>query len=72
MNYLKRQWQGSGAAGPAHWKKWVAALGRCRKERRKIKYRLTIRNLTKRAKGIHKKVSNVQNLIFEQNLIEFK
>jgi hypothetical protein len=29
MNYLKRQGQGSGATGPVHWEKWVAALGRC-------------------------------------------
>jgi hypothetical protein len=36
------------------------------------KYRLTVGNLTKIAKGIYKKVSNVQNLIFKQNLIEFK
>jgi hypothetical protein len=28
-------------------------------------YRLTTGNLTKRAKGIYKKVSNVQNLIFK-------
>jgi hypothetical protein len=31
----------------------------------KKKYRLTVGNLTKRAKGIYKKVSNVQNLIFK-------
>jgi hypothetical protein len=35
-------------------------------------YRLSAENLTKRANGIYKKVSNVQNLIFKQNLIEFK
>jgi hypothetical protein len=29
MNYLKRQGQGSGATGPAHWEKWVVTLGRC-------------------------------------------
>jgi hypothetical protein len=29
-------------------------------------------NLTKRAKGVYKNVSNVQNLIFKQNLFEFK
>jgi hypothetical protein len=34
MNYLKRHGQSSGATGPAHWKKWVAALGRCGMERR--------------------------------------
>jgi hypothetical protein len=36
------------------------------------KFRLAVGNLTKRAKGIYKKVSNVQNLIFKQNFIEFK
>jgi hypothetical protein len=35
-------------------------------------YRLTAGNLTKRAKGIYKKVSKIQNLIFKQNLFEFK
>jgi hypothetical protein len=35
-------------------------------------YTLTVGNLTKRAKGIYKNVSNVLNLIFKQNLIEFK
>jgi hypothetical protein len=35
-------------------------------------YRLTAGNLTKRAKGIYKKVSNVHNLIFKRNLFEFK
>jgi hypothetical protein len=35
------------------------------------KYRLNVGNLTKRAKGIYKRGSNVQNLIFKQNLIEF-
>jgi hypothetical protein len=34
MNYLKRQGQGSGATGSAHWEKWVATLGRCGKRRR--------------------------------------
>jgi hypothetical protein len=34
MNCLKKQGQGSGATGPAHWEKWVAALGRCGKRRR--------------------------------------
>jgi hypothetical protein len=29
------------------------------------KYRLIVENLTKRAKGIYKKVSNVQNLLFK-------
>jgi hypothetical protein len=74
MNYLKRQGQGSGPTGPAHWEKWVETLGRCGNERRdKIIiiiiniyiYRLTAGNLTKRAKRIYKKVSNVQNLIFK-------
>jgi hypothetical protein len=46
------------------------ALGRCGNERRDEKnnkniYILTTGNLTKRAKGIYKKVSNVQNLIFK-------
>jgi hypothetical protein len=36
------------------------------------KYRLTAGNLTKGVKGIYKNVSNVQDLIFKQNLIEFK
>jgi hypothetical protein len=36
------------------------------------KYRLTAGNLTKRGKGIYKKISNVHNLIFKQNLIKFK
>jgi hypothetical protein len=35
-------------------------------------YRLTVGNLTKRAKGIYKNVSNVQNLIFKQYLFKFK
>jgi hypothetical protein len=30
MNYPKRQGQTSGATGPTHWKKWVAALGQCK------------------------------------------
>jgi hypothetical protein len=34
MNYLKRQGQASGATGPMHWEKWVAALGHCGNERR--------------------------------------
>jgi hypothetical protein len=34
MNYLKRQGQGSGPTGPAHWEKWVETLGRCGNERR--------------------------------------
>jgi hypothetical protein len=34
MNYLKRKGQASGAIGMVHWEKWVAALGRCGKERR--------------------------------------
>jgi hypothetical protein len=54
------------------------ALGRCgrRDEIKKIIriyiYRLTAENLTKRAKGICKKISNVQNLIFKWNLFKFK
>jgi hypothetical protein len=58
--------------GPAHWEKWVVALGWCGNERqdennnKKIYiYRLTAENLTKRTKRIYKKVSNVQNLIFK-------
>jgi hypothetical protein len=42
---------------PAHWKKWVGT-GRGN-EIKKYIYRLTAGNLTKRAKGICKKVSNV-------------
>jgi hypothetical protein len=37
MNYLKLQGQGSGATEPAHWEKWVAALGRCGKRRQEEK-----------------------------------
>jgi hypothetical protein len=56
--------------GPAHWEKWVVALGRCGNERRdennnKNIYRVNAENLTKRTKRIYKKVSNVQNLIFK-------
>jgi hypothetical protein len=44
-------------------KKWVTALGRCGNERGDKNniyiYRLTAGNLTKRAKGIYKKVSNI-------------
>jgi hypothetical protein len=29
----KRHGQGCGATGPAHWEKWVVALGRCGKRR---------------------------------------
>jgi hypothetical protein len=48
---------------------WVSA-GRGDEMKNKIKkYRLTAGNLTKRAKGIYKNVSNIQNLIFKQNLI---
>jgi hypothetical protein len=36
-----------------------------RQDKNKIKYRLIAKNLTKRAKGIYKKDSNVQNLIFK-------
>jgi hypothetical protein len=39
---------------------------------KKYIYRLTAGNLTKSAKGIYKKVSNVHNLIFKQNLFKFK
>jgi hypothetical protein len=57
--------------GPAHWEKWVVALGRCGNERRDkiiiiiIIYRLTVENLIKGSKRIYKKVSNIQNLIFK-------
>jgi hypothetical protein len=65
----KRQGQPSGATGPAHWEKWVAALGQCgrrrRDEKENKKYRLTTGNLTKRPKGMYKKVSSIQNLIFK-------
>jgi hypothetical protein len=48
---------------PAHWKKWVAALGWCGNERGDKNnkyiyldiYRLTAWNLSKRVKGIYKK-----------------
>jgi hypothetical protein len=51
---------------------WVG-VGRGDEMKNKIKkYRLTIGNLTKRGKRIYKNVSHVQNLIFKQNLIEFK
>jgi hypothetical protein len=33
-NYVKRQEQGSGATGPAHWGKWVTTLGLCGKGKR--------------------------------------
>jgi hypothetical protein len=79
-NHIKRQGQSCGATGPAHWKKgsrhWVGAG--MRDEMKKINnnkkyiYRLTAGNLTKSAKGIYKKVSNVHNLIFKQNLFKFK
>jgi hypothetical protein len=71
MNYLKKQGQASGATMPAHWQKWVVSLGRCGKERPDEKnnknniYILIAGKLTKRAKGIYKNVSNVQNLIFK-------
>jgi hypothetical protein len=42
MNYLKRQGQGRGATGPAHWKKWVVALGRCGKRRQDEEKKYTI------------------------------
>jgi hypothetical protein len=35
-------------------------------------YRLTADNLTERATGIYKNVSNIQNLIFKRTLIKFK
>jgi hypothetical protein len=41
-------------------------------EMKNKKNRLTAGNLTKRDKGIYKKVSNAQNLIFKRNSIEFK
>jgi hypothetical protein len=57
-------------------------LGRCENERQDKNnnnnyiylyiYRLTAENLIERAKGIYKKVSNVQNLIFKRTLIKFK
>jgi hypothetical protein len=41
-------------------------VGRGAEMKNKIKkYRLTAGNLIKRAKGIYKKVSNVQNLMFK-------
>jgi hypothetical protein len=54
-------------------RRWVS-VGRRDEMKNKIIYiyRLITGNLTKIAKGIYKKVSNVQNLIFKQNLIEFK
>jgi hypothetical protein len=49
--------------GPAHCESWVATLGRygkeSRDERKNKKYRLTTGNLTKRAKRIYKKISNI-------------
>jgi hypothetical protein len=36
-----------------------------RRDEKKYMYSLTTGNLTKRAKGIYKKVSTVQNLIFK-------
>jgi hypothetical protein len=63
MNYLKKQGQASGVTGPAHCESWVATLGRygkeSRDERKNKKYRLTTGNLTKRAKRIYKKISNI-------------
>jgi hypothetical protein len=48
---------------------WVSAGRRHEMKNKIIKniyiYRLTAGKLTKRAKGIYKKVSNVQNLIFK-------
>jgi hypothetical protein len=58
-----------GKNGSRHW----VGAGRGDEMKNKIKkYRLTIGNLTKRGKRIYKNVSHVQNLIFKQNLIEFK
>jgi hypothetical protein len=58
-----------GKNGSQHW----VSVGRGDEMKNKIKkYRLTAGNLIKRAKGIYKKVSNVQNLLFKRNLIEFK
>jgi hypothetical protein len=65
--------------GARQWSDWADALGKMGrgaglvwKERRDEKnkiikniYRLTIGNLTKRAKGIYKKDSNVHNLLFK-------
>jgi hypothetical protein len=55
-------------------RRWVDEARREEMKNKIIKniYRLTAGNLTKRGNGIYKKVSNVQNLIFKQNLIEFK
>jgi hypothetical protein len=60
-----------GKNGLWHW------VGARRRDEMKTKtiiyiYILTAEKLTKRAKRIYKKVSNVQNLIFRWNLIEFK
>jgi hypothetical protein len=58
-----------GKNGSRHW----VGAGRGDEMKNKIKkYRLTAVNLTKRDKGIYKNVSNVQNVIFKQNLIKFK
>jgi hypothetical protein len=48
-------------------RRWVDAGRRDEMKNKIIKYiyRLTVEKLTKRAKGIYKKVSNVQNLIFK-------
>jgi dissimilatory sulfite reductase (desulfoviridin) alpha/beta subunit len=52
-----------GKNGSRHW----VGAGRGDEMKNKIIkiYRLAAENLTKRAKGIYKKVSNVQNLIFK-------
>jgi hypothetical protein len=48
-------------------RRWVGAGRRDKMKNKTIKkiYRLTVGKLTKRAKGIYKKVSDVQNLIFK-------
>jgi hypothetical protein len=54
-------------------RRWVDAGMRDKMKNKIIYiYRLTAWNLTKRAKGIYKKICNIQNLIFIRNLIEFK
>jgi ribosomal protein L37E len=57
-----------------HWEKWVAALGRCGKRRQdeNKKYTSCGEFGPKELREYRKMFSNVQNLIFKQNLIEFK
>ncbi len=72
MNYLKKD-RGKVVVrlgrriGKNGSRRWVSVEGGDEmKNKIKIKiYRLTAGNLTKRAKGIYKKVSNVHNLIFK-------